>query len=334
MDYVVLSAKAASFLVGVTLISFVLLAYEDEEKRMASWLERAWIGAFEREERFAERADRFVRSVLEATTRLFRRAYGAKLLSLRAFEAVICFLLGSFFLMVGVVTLGEPTGEDWLISLAGIAIGVALLVVPWLERPRWKHVLASFGVVAASLVLLNDGYVLYLAAYDEIDPGQTPSQQKFHLFIFAVMAAAIVGDYALVAMTRWLYSRAAASKSFVGMIVWAGLSTMAAPLLLFAAYSLIFLGVFHVVVSGALIELFVKLFHLVALATSFAFVALCATSVALRLLYAVVPRAIYSATKFKVLEKRKTAAGLGTLLVTPAFPQSGAVLEALVKAIG
>src|ERR1700752_4336037 len=91
MNIAIAVLQGAAFVAGLLILFYTLFSYEDEEKKVKSWFDAAWLALKNKDESIGQRIASFLRMLLNGLNSVFTRMYGQKLVSFRAIAAGICY---------------------------------------------------------------------------------------------------------------------------------------------------------------------------------------------------------------------------------------------------
>jgi hypothetical protein len=317
-----IALKGACLIAGLCLIVYVLFSYEDEEKRVKSWIEDAWLSLEETDAKTSLRLNAALVVLSQAASSFLARVYGEKLLSVRAVLVPLALAMGgllalislamSAWMLSGVTFLGTKSPPDYgraLIMLAPFLFGCAIFA-------------GSFAHGLKGKLALGAGALLWL--FFAVTAPQ----------IFGVLTTLGFGfDTLSIALVRRLLRKAEQSTSLARTVFIMGLASVAVPFLL----ALIGVG-FAVAGMDAdstleNVEIVAACAMVAVLSTTLLFVVLL-VCIAVRVIIGVAPRVVYSISKFKLLENRKSTMAVAIALVGVWLPEVIAPLEKWAKVFG
>ena len=76
---------------GSVLLLYVVFSYEDEEKKVQSWLEEAWVALDDKDKNASTRIRDFLQRIVKGILQILSRVYGGKIISLESFAAAYFF---------------------------------------------------------------------------------------------------------------------------------------------------------------------------------------------------------------------------------------------------
>jgi hypothetical protein len=214
------------------------------------------------------------------------------------------------------------------LALIWTGLGLAFLGAFFL-RPRWLQ----YCVIAAALV----AYSLTLTW------GVIGRAGLLDYLVAAVILSSVV-DFFAVAAVRRLFEVAARQTKLRRVLSLTLVGTVAAPLLLIIAAEIARRGHLANFYTGAFQRIFfgpapdsllgpMAIVNAPAVVISISFVVVFLAAGIARLAYVVLPRALYSIIKLKVLCNRKATASIGVLLMGVAIPEASGMMEKTAKAI-
>jgi hypothetical protein len=303
--------------VGCALLCYALFSYDDEEKRVENWFNDAFRAMQFRESSVSERLRLALTYILTGFSRLLDRVYGPSLLSFQSAAASLSFCLGFGAVVMIFAASWHPElgwfyyqGTPLIAAFAGLAVSS-----PFLPGKVRQFVLIGLVFVAAVVFLRDDVSDLLLL-----------------LFVVPTTALDALG----VALLRKLYRLATVAQTLRRVMAGALAATLMPFLMtVFFAYSDHFL---YTAIDGAQPDWFrvyvtAGMVLFLPIATGMFFLVLLGSAFVLRFLAALVPRAIYSVIKFKVLEDRKPLIALGLAFVGLGSPIIGNILTSIAQSL-
>lgn len=330
-----MAIKLVCFVLGLSLIFFVIFSYEDEERGLLRWLESKWLYLDGEEKSVSKWMNTALVKLARVTDQLLSRAYGEKLLSFKAINTPICITTG---LAIGAAGLVILAGDDWELlhfSAMAVAIAIALIFIcaPFTRIRYLAETLAALAVSVCAIITL----VTVLSPYDA--RGDEVIDFLFLLARYAVLISvclllAFVIDFLAIALIRNLFRVAATGDTLRKTFAIILCATFVAPGLVYGGYKAMNLvqPFFQRQLESEFLFILGYL-NLVTLLTSFFFLAVSIGALATRIFYAVAPRALYSVIKLKIVENRKAMIGIGGMLIGVMFPSLAAALKDWLKPI-
>ena len=311
MEAVKAVINGAAFLAGLLILFYTLFSYEDEEKRVKSWFETAWIALQAGDAGIGARLGAFLRKLLTGLERVFNRLYGAQLLSLRVFAVATC-LAATAYILMGTLYVGPSLEQGAEVIVIVLAIGCIPALATLLRR-NWPSYLVS-----SLIYFIMIPFVLHQSQASLVGTG-------FLLISF------IAEDF-LIAAIRQLFLLAERPQPLRRTLILIFTGSFIAPTyLLFLRYGGRFLTGYE---SFQNLPSFLFAYNVIPFLTSLSFLFVLFVAVTLRIIYAMLPRAVYVPVKLKLLDNRKAAAGLGIALMGVSIPSAMGFLKEAAKVIG
>jgi len=318
-----LTLKLLCLVTGLSLMSFVVFSYEDDERGAQSWLEQAWVKLHDLEKSASQRAVGAMSSLLQGTLSGLQVVFGHRLLSLRAFAASVCLCAAGFSTLV---LLGGLTLSPNLLKVA--FWGATACFFLWASSSRDDDA-ASIG---AGLAVVGCTWALLLTAF--ADPNKYPPIEVRALRLFyASTLLAFALDGLAVAALRALLEKAALSTSLRQMLGYLAAASLVPVAVVLAISSVVVSLKAHLGTVDPALVAFVAQLNWAALLAGAIFSLAVVGAVVLRLVEALTPRLIYAAIKFKIPANRKVTASLAALLLSVWLPDAANTLEKVTKAV-
>ena len=320
--------QIVSFGIGLTIVSYVVFSYEDEEKTLTNWFVKAWVSLDDKEKIVSERIASFLRALLSGLDRLLKRIYGEKVLSVRAFVTAIS-------LCLGVSILALLLGMEYVDTTAPrLLTAFTLVLAPFVPWPKFSYSLTAEAVFAFAYAVSNV-VAQFLSVELTIEGDEKymlPMTMATTIMVFLALIVAATGDFFVLTATRAQIHAASHEESLRRIVV--RVATATTPLPLFLLIVIFVGGLLDDEVPG-LFEFIsaIVYFALLPILTSVSFAVVLAVATVGRVLYALLPRTVYLAIKIKLMESRKSTAGIGVLLMSAAWPKLGALLERVTRTL-
>lgn len=322
-----LTFKGMSFVAGLTIIAQVLLAYENEEKKFANYLERLWILLDDEDKKISSKISGYIKLLVDWANKLLDLVYGKKIVSLRTLQS-------AFLLQVGILTcvycifLFDELPKDLDDFLVYLGISLASLILPTTSysKTRLVYTILLIGTIffaSLDLIIEFDTINKKYYSFKEV------TLENF-ILVTVICSLAFIGEIIALSFSRLFFRRALTSKRFSLTLTWILLASTIAPLtILINKFASTFISEQN---AGALY--FFTVLNIVPLSASFAFFILLTGSVIIITIMTIIPRVLYSLIKTKIFESRKASLALGVLLIGFCYPEAVAILEKLAKPIG
>jgi len=317
---------------GMMILTFILFSYEDEESGLQNWFVIAWTALSNKEKAASDRYNSFLHKLVNGVNRILDIAYGQATVSYRAFLASYAFCVILTCLLNSTVgSLLDFHNPNTIIELVTFAVTIIL----------WIYLKTRTARVLLTIELL----VLTTARASLLSLGSASFGERFFEYPDFIDLAQIIvifptfSEFISITLLRVLFRKAAASQRLRRTLTLCICGALTVPT---TAISLMFLfsqilehldKIFIALKFNPLEDMF-RFGELYGLWTSIVliFFALVATVATVgRLIQAILPRIVYSVIKVKLLESRKGMAGLSSLLIGSAFPQTGDMIEKIAK---
>lgn len=284
---------------GIMVLAYVGLSYEDEEAGLIAWLESTWISLHSGEKLLGARLNEFAVLASASTRGLLALVYGRTTFSLQTVLRAGCLVNGFTLGGLAMLTNIYATPPHWL-AIAGVA-SVLLSFVPWNT--------VTAAVLVLSTMFAFESLVFHISSYLQFPV--TPTMKISSVILVSAYIVEVGSLFAIVAFLR----RVDQGNRLLCNGVWILLAAVAVPALLeFNVLLFPHITEFGVDSTQALYPLFATL-NSVAFLTSSALLAVLVISIVVRLAGFILPRAIYSTIKLKVMANRKALAGAGFFLL-------------------
>lgn len=344
---------------GGVLLCYVLFSHEDEEKKVKSWLDEAWVALDDKNKEAPARIRGFLQRLCIGVLLVLRRIYGSKMLSLSAFLSAYLFCVVFATCAWFIYLLSSDLGDTAYQAAQAARILVPLLPAAYLlliKHRKRRNILAIIFLAACSLApecMLRNSH-----SVDELFVERSPAlSETLRILEFLQYSA---GEYSLapaiaefisIAITRYLLTCAKNSSGLLPMTALVAVASIA-PLFFALAVDYVFsfssrslFLVLHYPIGGGIdlvnhgfqqmdIQSVPGTYYSMWAATLFcALFAVGIFSIIGRLIYFILPRVTYSLIKHKVLENRKASLAIAVVLLGVAMPKTTEIIEKLAKGI-
>ena len=301
---------------GLILSGYVLFSYEDTEKRMQNWFDKAWVSLADAQLTISSRINSFLQIILSGLNSIFVRMYGTKLISLKSFIVSLLLCLSLGVIIIGVIAF-QAQGY-WL--AANVILGILLFFIPLITSERFlvPGFFGGIAVIAAvdAYLYFETDYVIYASiAFDFFGPW----------LIFGVI------DSLAVATVRKLFTFAELSSNLRRTLLFMSLGIFCGPLYIAAIIVPYGEREYWDIPNNLALFYGSLAYGAWAFLTSFSIVLVVVSALLGRIFYVIAPRVIYAPIKLKLLENRKLMFSIGTALLGSAFPEYRQILEKLTK---
>ncbi len=140
-----------AFGIGITMILYVLLSYETEERRLVAWVESTWMELSDIDKGMSTRIAGFLRRIAARADLVLNQTYGKKLFSFSAFLASC-----SISILVGFILVSEDNNS----SLGYVLIVISLVVGAFAYRIGYLR--PTLYMVAVCVIV----YLLWLLGWN------------------------------------------------------------------------------------------------------------------------------------------------------------------------
>jgi hypothetical protein len=316
-----LALRTLCGLLGCTLITYILFSYEDEEKKMQSWLEEAWVSLSDYQRTASQRIKDFVQKVLEGILSILNRMYGPKKISFEAFLAAYSFCIA---MNVGALTV-MGAAEINLHNLIGcILFFFTALFIPFLRR---RNVFLSI----ASLIFIVLELLMPLQWYYETSIRRVHDENLilFNIYLGLPILLPTIAELFAIVILRKSFRKASEATTLFKTLSWFAIGVITSPFM-----ALICTTIYSLVSPGGEVISLPGIFYIYwSIFVSGLTLLISLVAIVGRTIYALLPRVVYSVLKIKMLENRKGTVAIGALLLGVAFPGSGDILEKIGKGI-
>jgi hypothetical protein len=219
------------FAIGLVILVYVLLSYEDEQKKVNNILEDVWIKLYDSERNYSQRLLDFLHATATLVTKLLARFYGDAHYSSRAFFASASMCLGSgiVFILLFIYWLKDMGVSPELLGLSlsgGTIITWCCVSLLLIATPA---LISNAKVIAASF-LLSVGYAVYkvsvyvngmVLTYSTYMPQTAQGEEAYNWqIIAAIWAISIIVvssllDYICIAYIRKRSESSASARSTI-----------------------------------------------------------------------------------------------------------------------
>lgn len=305
---------------GLSLLCYVLLSYEDEERGVTTWISSAGAALRDLDKNLSVRLRDFMQFTLKGLDFIYSLAYGTTLLSNRAYLSSLSFA----------TALACYVSEWHGALLAWLPILLLLVISPFIRPRILSYTTTLAGVLAFMCIVIFD--------IKETYPRTWVAENRV-LIVWVVAAPLILGliDFFVVAAMRRIFRGAQQYTSLLSLVAVIAATAIIAPIIVIiigdsAIYIERKFDFFALDRDSSILQLFLILSGFIAAQSSLFLLALTMVVIS-RLMIAFAPRALNSILKLKILENRKTTAGIAASLIGVAFPHSSAAIEKFVKII-
>jgi hypothetical protein len=322
----VIAFKALCLVAGLCLLAYVLFSYEDEEKRVKSWIDDAWRSLEETDAKTSQRLNAALVVMSQAASSVLARIYGQALISVRAFLvpvtlgmggiAILMSLVMIFFMVSGETIFGPRRPPDYV---AAVLWGIPMLV-------GCLAIAGSFMSGRKSQAALAVGGMAWVSLCGLAATGEGWS-------FIGVTAVGFSFDALSIALVRRMLRRVEQSTAVGRTILLLGLAGVTVPLLMAVIGFGLSMAGQNMDDTVSFVEMLALCAIVAVLSTTLLFLVLL-VCIVLRVIVGVAPRLVYVVSKFKLLENRKSAIAVGIALVGVWTPQVIAPLEKWAKVIG
>ena len=302
--------------VGLSLFLYVMLSYEDEERRAANWITAAWSVLYEFDKGVSVRLRKFLQAILRGADNIYSLPYGNRLISTQGL------VTSASFSTALALYISEWHGRE----VVWVPILFIIVLSPFIRRRSLSYTISAFGIATFALILLINIKETYTHTW----------RISGALMDIGTPLALAVIDFLAIAAMRKLFRLAAYTSSLIATIL-----AIAAAVLCGLAIT-VCLANMAIYAQGQLGLIFSLDGHSTLLTTLVVFTIFIAVQSLVflfailmvgfgRSIIAVAPRALYSLIKLKIVENRKTTAGIGVALIGLAMPQASTAFETVVK---
>jgi len=335
---------------GAMCVSIAFLLREDEEGRIQNRLENLWIKIDDLQKQAVSRHIAFIRTVSDAVSNLFNRVFGSKIFSIRSFCISTCLSIALIFLTIFSFNYFTGKRDSILYELLGTGIIILIygIVVALITDRKWLRVwYAGFCYFI---------YAKYLQYTYEFISASISSSNPLPVLVLLMMILGLGGGSVVFALLIGIVRKSlvwlSKSNSLLKLILIILLNSLPMLSVYIGAHSVIYSLIFYEAAdkagftSGAgqwwsLGIVLMSLFFLVCiiitnLIFTFSAIIFIALSIAVLLhkaFWPVLERPIYALQRFGVIQRRKTVAGLGVLLILASWGKWDIILKMLDKLI-
>jgi hypothetical protein len=302
--------------VGLTLVCYTLFSYEDAEKNVQNWFEKAWVALADEQTRISLRINSFLRRLLSGLDYVFSRIYGERLFSVEAYFASL-----SLCLSVGLLIITEISSQAEGIELFYVVATSALFfILPFMRNRR------AFTAIFVSIILIGGTVTtfLYLKTVYVI-----PAMMVFGFTGPWLLFGTI--DFAAIITIRKAFRVAELSDKLLTTLAILCLGIVCGPL--YIGLIVVPYGIYEYWDIPNNFEIFYGsiAYGAWSLLMSLSIVAVVAAAAFGRLFYAIAPRVIYLPIKLKLVNNRKATVALGVFLIGIAFPEYREAIDKIEK---
>ncbi len=357
------------FSLGIALLAYALLAYEDEQKRATNYLEGAWIKLYDTEKIMSQRVIEALKETALVTDRILSRLYGEKILSKRALFASASMSLGTGLFLIAVFYpwylsyLQEGGVEQELLDIAFIPmwmltimifLSILLIVTPIVVN---KTIVIAMTLISVVLLVsyelsnqLSDMMGVNTVAALQIDQlmnemSLPPIEWLTVIWFILIVIVSAYLDYYCIAFTRSRIERAKDANGLFGFewlifqsIIFSFLLLMFVPIL---AWAPLLFGMWpeeikhymFLYILAADSTSYTWLFNLFPVLISFVFIILVILAIIYSMIWAVIPRSVYQVLQLKILENKKAITAIALSMIGFSFPILRNLISSVLKTV-